>query len=80
MENFYPMIIEILKAQNAPLKRKEIVAKVEEQIYDKLSDADKEVLKDGNQRWKETLLWAITHLAKQKIIISKSKNEWELKE
>ena len=79
MEDFYPMIIEILKAQNAPLKRKEIVAKVEEQIYDKLSDADKEVLKGGNQRWKETLLWAITNLAKQKIIISKSKNQWELK-
>jgi len=78
MEDFYPLIIEILKAQNAPLKRKEIVAKVEEQIYDKLSDADKDILKGGNQRWKETLLWAITNLAKQKIIISKSKNQWEL--
>jgi len=78
-KDFYPMIIEILKAQNAPLKRKEIVAKVEEQIYDKLSDVDKEVLKGGNQRWKETLLWAITNLAKQKIIISKTKNQWELK-
>jgi len=77
-EDFYPLIIEILKAQNAPLKRKEIVAKVEEQIYDKLSDADKDILKGGNQRWKETLLWAITNLAKQKIIISKSKNQWEL--
>jgi len=72
------MIIEILKAQNAPLKRKEIVAKVKEQIYDKLSDADKDILKGGNQRWEETLLWAITHLAKQKTIISKTKNQWEL--
>jgi hypothetical protein len=79
MQDFYPIVLEILKVSNKPLKRKEIVAKVREQIYDKLEDADKEILKSGGQRWEKTLMWAISHLSMQKSIISKTKNQWELR-
>lgn len=78
MQDFYPIILQILKL-NKPLKRQEIVTKVRKQIYDRLSETDKEILKSGGQRWEETLRWAITHLAKDGVIVSKIKNQWELK-
>lgn len=76
--DFYPIVMGILKSAGRPLKRQEIVNKVKEQIYERFSDADKVTLKNGDERWKNTLRFAISHLAMQKKITSKTKNQWQV--
>lgn len=77
--DFYPIIIQILKKANRPLRRQEIRELIKEQLYTNFSEADKEKLNGGGERWEKTLMWAISHLAMDKVIVSKIKNKWELK-
>lgn len=76
--DFYPVIIEILKTSGRPLTRLEIVKQVKDRLYSEFSDADKEILKNGRERWENTLRWAISNLARRRQIRSNGKNQWTL--
>lgn len=76
--DFYPIILQTLEKSKAPLGRQEMIDRISEQLSDKFSDADKAILKGGRVRWRSTLRFAISHLAMEKQIVSKGRNQWQL--
>jgi hypothetical protein len=61
-----------------PLSTKEIVKRVWISLYARLSQADKEVLKGGRERWKTTLSYTLSALRKNGLIKEQEKNQFAI--
>ena len=77
-KDFYPLITKVLEEIHEPLRRQDIVDRIKTIAYDTFSDADKKVLKNGNERWENTLRWAVSRMAMEKKILSVGRNQWQL--